>query len=84
MRQGPWSLIADPIIDIPTDNLFQLKWIGDIKSTGLTNFRLYNLREDIAQQNDVAAENPEVLAELKETMQGVHRDVVAEAPDWRE
>lgn len=84
MRQGPWSLIADPTIDIPTDNLFQLKWIGDIKSTGLTNFRLYNLREDIAQRNDVAAENPKVLEELKETMQGVHREVVAEAPDWRD
>jgi arylsulfatase A len=84
MRQGPWSLIADPTIDISTDNFFKEEWIGDVKSTDLTNFRLFNLREDIGQDTDVSAEHPEVLEELKETLRAVHRDVVTEAPDWRE
>ena len=83
IRDGNWNLIADPEIDIPRINLFNEEWIGMIKETGLTNFRLYNLREDPLQQHDVASENPVVFEKMKGIMLELHKEVVAEAFDWR-
>ena len=61
----------------------EIEDIGDIKATALTNFQLFNLRRDIGQDRDVAAEHPEVLAEMKRKLTELHAEVVEEAPDWR-
>ena len=84
IRDGDWSLIADPEMDIPRINLFNEEWIGMIKETGLTNFRLYNLREDAGQQIDIAHDNPVVFEKMKNKMVGLHKEVASEAFDWRE
>lgn len=74
-------MVADPVMDIPTDNMFQEEWIGMVKETELTNFRLYNLRKDPGQQNDLAKENPEKFREMREKLLKLHREVVEEAID---
>lgn len=85
IREGDWCLIADPEIDLPTDNLFKEEWIGMVKETGLKNFRLYNLREDPEQNNvNVARGNPQRLESMKKKMINLHKEVVAEAIDWRD
>jgi arylsulfatase A len=83
IREGDWNMVADPVMDIPTDNMFQEEWIGMVKETELTNFRLYNLRNDPGQQNDLAKENPEKFREMREKLLKLHREVVEEAIDWR-
>ena len=83
IRDGDWNMVADPVMDIPTDNMFQEEWIGMVKETSLTNFRLYNLRKDPGQQNDLSEENPEKYEAMKAKLQGLHQDVVDEAIDWR-
>lgn len=83
IRDGDWNMVADPVMDIPTDNMFQEEWIGMVKETGLTNFRLYNLRKDPGQQKDLAKENPAKYAQLKKKLLELHREVVIEAIDWR-
>lgn len=84
IREKDWSLIADPELDIPRDNLFKEEWIGLVKQTELGNFRLFNLREDPGQHHDVAEENPRKLKAMKKKMIALHKEVVAEAIDWRD
>lgn len=83
IREGDWNMVADPVMDIPTDNMFQEEWIGMVKETGFTNFQLYNLRKDPGQQNNLAEENPQKFREMKDKLLKLHKDVVAEAIDWR-
>jgi arylsulfatase A len=83
IREGDWNLIADPVIDIPKDNVFKEEWIGMIKESALTNFRLFNLKTDISQKNDVSSQHPELFEALKKKMISLHKEVVTEARDWR-
>ncbi len=71
------------MIDLPRGNMFKEEYIGDIKKTALTNFRLFNLRNDAPQQHDLAKVEPARFEQLKRKMQALHREVVAEAHDWR-
>jgi len=83
IRDGDYCLIADPEIDLPRQNMFKESFIGDIKKTDLINFRLYNLRKDPKQENDLASQQPERFAKMKQQMLDLHREVVTEAYDWR-
>jgi arylsulfatase A len=83
IREGDWNLIADPDIDIPTDNYFEQEWIGLVKKTRFKNFRLYNLKDDPSQEINVASEHPEIFESMKTKMINLHDDVVKEAIDWR-
>ncbi len=83
IREGDWGLVADPTVDLPRANYFQEKWIGLVKETGLTDFRLYNLRKDPQQTTDLSAGEPERFERMKKTMLALHREIAAEAHDWR-
>jgi arylsulfatase A len=84
IRDGDWSLIADPELDIPHVNLFNEELIGMIKGTALNNFRLFNLRSDPKQNTEnLASENPIIFESMKAKMIELHKDIVHEAVDWR-
>lgn len=82
VRSGLFSLIADPVMDLPRGNMFLESYIPDIKKTGLTNFRLYDHSRDPGQEMDVSHQFPEIFEELKASMHEIHRSVVDEAYDW--
>jgi len=84
IRDGGWSLVADPTIDLDRDNYFHEEMIGNIKKSGLTNFRLFNLEQDPHQDNDVSAEHPERTESMKRQMTALHAEIIAEGEDWRE
>lgn len=84
MRDGNWSLVADPDYEMSTDNMFQEKWIPAIKKGGYTNWQLFDLSKDPGQTMDVAPENPEVLSELKEKLLGINASIMADGADWHE
>lgn len=85
IREGDFSLIADPELEIPRDNLFKEEWIGMIKETQLENFRLYNLRSDPKQNvENVALDYPDIYESMKKKMIELHQEIVAEAIDWRD
>ncbi len=84
IRDGDYSMIADPDIELSRNNMFLEEYIGPIKRAKLVNFRLYNLRRDPAQQTDLAAAEPAVFARLKKAILELHADVIAEAHDWRQ
>ena len=62
--------------------------IGDwklIADRSFSEFQLYEIEKDWQEKNDLAAENPEKLAEMKEKFLEVWRGIEAEGPrDWWE
>ena len=83
IRDGDWCLLADPEIELPRQNMFLEKFIGDIKKTGFINYRLHNLRSDATQEIDLSKKEPKRFAKMKAQMIKLHRDVMDEAFDWR-
>jgi arylsulfatase A len=83
MRDGDWVILGyldDPIAkhthpltapDMPM-----------IKSAQLNQFELYNLADDLGQQNDLAATHLERLDRMRRRMVELHREVVADGPVW--
>ena len=82
MRDGDWSLVADPDYDLSTSNMFEEAWIPTIKSGGYGNFQLFNLVEDPNQEQDVAADEPEMLEFLKKKLLEINASVMADGADW--
>lgn len=82
IRDGRYSLVADPDYELSTSNMFREEWIAKIKAGGYTNFRLYDLKEDPAQQNDLSEQQPQRLAELKKKLLAINESVMADGYDW--
>ena len=85
IRDGDWKLVASldtpdpkPSGGIPAGEM-QL-----IKKAALTNLRLYNLRSDIAEAIDVAADNEAMFIAMSATMRELYREVQSAAPHWAE
>jgi hypothetical protein len=53
-----------------------------LKTAELAQFELYNLREDIGETRDRAAEEPKRLKEMAATLQWLYREVRDESPVW--
>lgn len=78
IRDGDYSLVADPDYELSTSNMFQEAWIPKIKSGTYTNFRLYNLADDPEQQHDIADEHPALLGQLKTKLRAINASVMAD------
>lgn len=53
-----------------------------IKSSKLIAFELYNVKIDLGQTKDLAASDPQRLAELRRIMIDLHREAIDEGPIW--
>ncbi|MAI70640.1 MAG: arylsulfatase [Rhodopirellula sp.] len=82
MRDGDYSLVAEPDYELSKNNMFQEAWIPKIRSGGYRNFQLFNLTKDPQQMNDLAAKNPELLEKLKSKLLGINQSIMQEAHDW--
>ena len=82
MRDGDYSLVADPDYDLSTSNMFEEAWIPKIKQGAYTNFRLYNLKTDPGQTTDLAAQKPDVMARLKARLLEINASIMADGADW--
>ena len=57
------------------------KWKGlilNIKKEGEGKMMLFNLEEDPREQNDVAAQHPDIIQTMREKMKEAHEDPVIE------
>ena len=63
--------------------MFQESWISSIKSGTYGRFQLFDLAKDPGQQNDLAAQLPDVVARLKRQLLEINASVMADAPDWK-
>jgi arylsulfatase A len=79
MRDGDLSLVAW-FEEKEPDQL----WMDWIKTARPERYELYDLSEDIGQQEDLAGRMPETVTEMAEEMDRLWRDIQAEAPVWPE
>jgi arylsulfatase A len=83
LRVGDWMILA-------SWNVAELKPAGGmppgdmevLKTAQLTDFELYNLRDDLGEQHDRAAEEPERLRALSTMLVQKYREAQAEGPSW--
>ena len=84
MRDGKYSIVAEPDYELSTSNMFQEAWIPKIKSGGYTNWQLFNLHEDPNQTTNVAADHPDVLSRLKKSLLEINASIMKDGADWHE
>jgi arylsulfatase A len=82
LRDGRWSLTADPAYELSSDNLFREAWIPVIRSGGYTGWQLFDLDADPGQKRNVADEHPQVLERLQAELLRINASVMADATDW--
>ena len=82
MRDGDYSLVAEPDYELSTNNMFQEAWIPTIKSGRYKNYQLYNLAEDPNQTRDLAAGNPELVERLKVRLLEINDSIMRDGQDW--
>ncbi|NUQ65683.1 MAG: sulfatase-like hydrolase/transferase [Pirellulales bacterium] len=83
LRDGDWKLLAR--IDQPGPahrNSIHPDDQRALKTAELTTFELYNLRADIGETRDLAAQEPERLKAMAAKMQTLYREVRDECPLW--
>ena len=83
LRDGDYKLLASAVpfwrsASHPFDQTDQ----DFLKSAQMTRFELYNLRDDIGEQNNLTSTKPEVFARLKEKLLKIHAEVIAEGHVW--
>ena len=84
MRDGKWSLVADPDYELSTSNMFDEAWIPKIKAGAYTNFQLFDLTQDPNQTTNLAADHPEKLALLKKKLLQINASIMADGANWHE
>lgn len=82
MRDGDWSLVADPDYDLSKNNMFQEAWIPKVKQGGYTNYQLFNLKDDPSQTTNLADAKPELLRKLKARLLKINASIMADGADW--
>ena len=83
MRLGDYVLIAHSDDEArKKSHGFTAADMPKVKSTKLVSFELYNVKNDLGQEKDIASSHPEKLAELRKIMINLHRDAINEGPVW--
>lgn len=83
MRDGDFSLVADPDYELSTNNMFQESWIPKIKRGGYTNFQLFNLKDDPHQTTNIASDHPQQLNKMKADLLRINASIMADGQDWQ-
>ena len=82
MRDGDFSLVANPDYEISQSNMFQESWIPIIKTGGYKDFQLFDLSKDPGQIENIASENPELLNKLKAKLLKMNQSIMGDGVDW--
>ena len=53
-----------------------------MKKGGVDRVQLYDLASDLSQERDIAAQEPELVAQLKKKANAIYQSVMADAPEW--
>ena len=82
MRDGEYSLVAEPDFELSKSNMFDEAWIPTIKSGGYKGYQLFHLKTDPKQERNLAAENPELTERLKKKLLKINASIMADGTDW--
>ena len=83
IREGRWKLTAEmdapPARDRGGINAQDQQ---TIKTAKLTNLKLFDMENDIAEESDVQTSEPEIFARLSASLLKLYAEVQAESPVW--
>jgi arylsulfatase A len=82
MRDGQYSLIANPNYKLSVENKFNEAWIPIIKNGGYNNFQMFDLSKDPGQTNDISQQNLELLNKLKKKLLEINASIMEDGSDW--
>lgn len=82
IRDGNYSLVAEPNYELSRVNMFDETWIPKIKAGTYKDFQLFDLATDRKQEHNIADQQPEVLARLKKKLIDINASVMADGTDW--
>ena len=82
IRDGDYSLVADPDYELSPSNMFQEAWIPTIKRGSYKNYQLFNLKTDPQQTTNIADKEPETLARLKKSLLKINASIMRDGRDW--
>ena len=82
MRDGRYSLVAEPDYPLSTSNMFQESWIPAIKSGRYRNYQLFDLQRDPQQAHNIAAEQPDTVARMKTQLLKINDSIMQDGADW--
>ena len=82
MRNGTYSLVAEPDFELSTNNMFREEWIPTIKSGSYKNYQLFNLKQDRSQTTNIASKEPKVLEKMKKQLLEINASIMADGEDW--
>lgn len=83
LRQGDWVLLANTTDkDRSKTHVLRREDIPFIKNSELIDFELYNVKKDLAQDNDVIANNRKQFEAMKAQMVKIHKEIVTEGKFW--
>jgi arylsulfatase A len=83
MREGDWKLVAHWDVAEEFSEVTP-EAIRALKRARLVSFELYNLREDIGEKHDLAAEQPERVRTMSATLRRLFTGVQETCPIWPE
>ena len=82
-RQGDWVLISNTTDSMrPKTHSISKEDLPIIKSAELSDFQLFNLKEDLDQTTDVLEQNKKQFEKMKKQMIKIHREIVTEGEHW--
>lgn len=83
LREGDWIMVARLGVEIPkSEHAFLCSHMKYLKEKPLVNFELYNIKNDIGQQHNLADDEPERFNAMKKKMEELHEEVIAEGYTW--
>jgi len=83
MREGDWVMVARLDSEIPkSQHRFYCSNMHFIRKKSLVEFELYNIKNDIGQQNNLAKIEPDRFEKMKKKMVDLHEEVIEEGYVW--
>jgi arylsulfatase A len=86
IRDGDWKLIAS-LEGNPRPQgqggAMSSEWFATVKTAQLGRFELYNLNADKNEKDDLATQEPERVAKMKQILEKIFREVQSDAPVWK-
>ncbi len=80
MRDGDWKVLAKMNIDKCRG--MNASNAAELKAAELSDFQLFNVREDLGEKHDLSRVYPEKLEELKKRLEAGYRELVSGSYAW--
>jgi arylsulfatase A len=82
LRSGSWVLTARWDGGEYSRGRFRRSFVQDIRTAELTDFILYNIQEDMSQEENLADKYPDKFNQLKKELISIHREIRDGSPVW--